>query len=86
MSFLDNKEIEYIESMKHLLGCVCKDKDGFEFSIHKLLSYDDGLWDCYDFNRRSFCELEELTFFDEDGNVIGDYIAYTFKYYGIKVD
>lgn len=82
---VDKKEIEYVESMKHLLGCVCKNKDGFEFSIHKLFSCGDGLWACYDFNRKSFCKLEDLTFFDEDGSIIGDYNAYTFKYYGYTI-
>lgn len=86
MSILDKKEIEYVESMKHLLGCVCKDGGNYKFIITSMKQVEDSLWDCFNSHDKSYCALEDLTFFDEDGNVIGDYNAYTFKYYGYKID
>lgn len=82
---VDVKEIEYIERMNHLLGCVCSVGDS-EFIIGVVDKFSDCLWNCYDLKSCDFCALEDLTFFDEDGNVIGDYSAYTLKYYGIKID
>lgn len=85
---VDKKEIEYVKSMKHILGCFCIDgESNFTIGRMKLFgSPENGLWYCYDLNDKTFCALEDLVFCDEYDNVIGDYKAYTMKYYGINLN
>lgn len=85
---VDKKEIEYVESMNHLLGCFCMDGDR-NFTIGRIKLYgslENVFLDCYDLKDKTFCALEDLVFYDEYDNVVGDYKEYTMKYYGINLN
>lgn len=80
------KYIKYVKSMNHLLGCVCEDNGNNDFVISSIEACNDGSWNCYDDQNGDWVGLDYLKFFDEYGDVIGDYNAYTFKYYGFTID